>query len=234
MLGWRSWAAARASRKNFSCSSAVMPPARGILMATVRSSSLSRAFHTLPKPPTPSRSISSKRPSFVSDGAMRVALLWSTRLKWLPQALQVRSVSGVSTATSVGAWQFGQRTSRRPRPVSDASRTSSSGSGARNWVDRSALSCAARSFLTSASTTISPSAVESKNASRSAGGSSIARAKRSSIRSCCGSGVIEEMKSRSLRPLLISRGRLIRVYYRARPPPFSSISARCASVLRLQ
>ena len=63
MLGWRSWAAARASRKNFSCSSAVMPPARGILMATVRSSSLSRAFHTLPKPPTPSRSISSKRPS---------------------------------------------------------------------------------------------------------------------------------------------------------------------------
>ena len=42
-----------------------MPPARGILIATVRSSSLSRAFHTLPKPPTPSRSISSKRPSFV-------------------------------------------------------------------------------------------------------------------------------------------------------------------------
>ena len=62
-------------------------------MATVRSSSLSRAFHTLPKPPTPSRSISSKRPSFVSDGAIRVALLWSTRLKWLPQRLQVRSVS---------------------------------------------------------------------------------------------------------------------------------------------
>ena len=83
-------------------------------MATVRSSSLSRAFHTLPKPPTPSRSISSKRPSFVSDGAIRVALLWSTRLKWLPQALQVRSVSAVSTATSVGAWQFGQRTSSRP------------------------------------------------------------------------------------------------------------------------
>ena len=36
----------------------------------------------------------------VSDGAIRVALLWSTRLKWLPQALQVRSVSVVSTATS--------------------------------------------------------------------------------------------------------------------------------------
>ena len=55
-------------------------------MATVRSSSLSRAFHTLPKPPTPSRSISSKRPIFESDGAIRVAWLWSTRLKWLPQA----------------------------------------------------------------------------------------------------------------------------------------------------
>src|SRR5437868_13018378 len=27
---------------------------------------------------------------------LRVALLWSTRLKWLPQALQVRSVSDVS------------------------------------------------------------------------------------------------------------------------------------------
>ena len=89
-------------------------------MATVRSSSLSRAFHTLPKPPTPSRSISSKRPIFVSDGAIRVALLWSTRLKWLPQALQVRSVSEVSTATSIGAWQFGQRTSRRPLPVSES------------------------------------------------------------------------------------------------------------------
>ena len=38
----------------------------------------------------------------MSDGAIRVALLWSTRLKWLPQELQVRSVSVVSTATSVG------------------------------------------------------------------------------------------------------------------------------------
>ena len=58
----------------FPVPSAVMPPWRGILIATVRSSSLSRAFHTLPKPPTPSRSISSKRPSLVSDGAIRVAL----------------------------------------------------------------------------------------------------------------------------------------------------------------
>ena len=45
-----------------------------VFTATVRSSSLSRAFQTLPKPPTPMRSINSKRPSFESAGAIRVAL----------------------------------------------------------------------------------------------------------------------------------------------------------------
>jgi len=61
MPGWCNWAAARASRKNFSLFLGVMPPARGILIATVRRALLSRAFQTLPKPPTPNRSISSKR-----------------------------------------------------------------------------------------------------------------------------------------------------------------------------
>ena len=62
MFGCRSWAAALASRRNCSVSSGSSCPLRGILIATVRSSSVSRAFHTNPNVPTPIFSTRSKWP----------------------------------------------------------------------------------------------------------------------------------------------------------------------------
>jgi hypothetical protein len=53
MLERLTWAAARASRRNCSASTESSCPVRGIFTATVRSSSVSFAFQTLPKAPSP-------------------------------------------------------------------------------------------------------------------------------------------------------------------------------------
>lgn len=67
---WLSRASARASRSTRSrMASDVAASARTALRATSRCRTLSRARHTVPIPPLPSRSISSNRPSITSPGA---------------------------------------------------------------------------------------------------------------------------------------------------------------------
>jgi hypothetical protein len=107
MPGCRSCAAARASRWNRSMSSsAVNRPVCGILRATTRSSSVSRAFHTAPKAPTPTRSSNWNLPSRRMP-VVAVCRASRTR-KELPQPGQSTS-SGRSSASWIGLWQCGQR-----------------------------------------------------------------------------------------------------------------------------
>jgi hypothetical protein len=98
---------ARASRKNASPSRASSVPLRGILMATVRSSSVSRAIHTLPKWPNPSSRTDSKWPSRRGPAGSGLVDSPPIRLKLLPQEEQQISASKVSSITSNGLWQCG-------------------------------------------------------------------------------------------------------------------------------
>ena len=79
-------------------------------MATVRSSMVSRAFHTVPNSPIPSRSTSSKWATFAKAVASRVRSVSLTRLNRPPQLLQPISTSGASMTISTVLWQYGQRT----------------------------------------------------------------------------------------------------------------------------
>ena len=65
-------------------------PCAGILIATIRSSSVSRAFQTVPNAPAPSCSTSSKWPTCRWVGRVWVVVAWtSTKLNVLPHEGQV-------------------------------------------------------------------------------------------------------------------------------------------------
>jgi hypothetical protein len=101
MPGCRSCAAARASRwKRSRSASAVNRPVCGILSATMRSNSVSRAFQTAPKAPRPTRSRSRNLPKG-RDGLVVAVWRASRTRKEPPQPGQSTS-SGWSSASEMG------------------------------------------------------------------------------------------------------------------------------------